>query len=90
MREDCAFSGRPARRRARDTENPDPSLRSRQLLGINILTALKPDGKVWTGKGYSPEEGRNFKATVSVAGNKLSLKGCVAVFCRTVGWTRAK
>jgi uncharacterized protein (DUF2147 family) len=75
---------------ARDGKNPDKALRTRPLIGINILTGLVPDGAGWTGKGYSPEEGRNFNAAVSVTGNKLKLKGCVAVFCRTVGWTRAK
>jgi len=75
---------------ARDGKNPDKALRTRQLIGANILTGLKPDGSGWTGKGYSPEEGRNFNATVAVTGNKLKLKGCVAVFCRTVMWTRAK
>lgn len=75
---------------ARDSKNPDKALRSRQLLGTQILTGLKPDGNGWTGKGYSPEEGRNFNATVTANGNKLNLKGCVAVFCRTVVWTRAK
>jgi uncharacterized protein (DUF2147 family) len=75
---------------ARDGNNPDKSLRNRPLLGVNVLSGLVPDGQGWKGRGYSPEEGRNFNATVSVNGNKLSLKGCVAVFCRTVGWTRVK
>jgi uncharacterized protein (DUF2147 family) len=75
---------------ARDDKNPDKALRSRPLIGVNVLTGLVANGNGWTGKGYSPEEGRHFKANVSVAGNKLTLKGCVAVFCRTVGWTRAK
>jgi uncharacterized protein (DUF2147 family) len=75
---------------ARDGKNPDKALRGRRLIGINILTELKPDGASWMGKGYSPEEGRHFKAAVSVTGDKLKLKGCVAVFCRTVGWTRAR
>lgn len=75
---------------ARDTKNPDKALRTRKLVGINILTGLKPDGSGWAGKGYSPEEGRHFNAAVTVTGNKLKLQGCVAIFCRTVGWTRAK
>lgn len=75
---------------ARDTKNPDKALRTRPLLGVNVLTGLVPDGKTWKGKGYSPEEGRTFNATVTLAGNQLNLKGCVAVFCRTVAWTRVK
>lgn len=75
---------------ARDGKNPDKALRTRPLLGLPILSGLRADGNAWTGKGYSPEEGRNFKATVTTSGNKLNLKGCVAVFCRNVAWTRAK
>jgi uncharacterized protein (DUF2147 family) len=75
---------------ARDGKNPDKALRDRPLLGLNVMTGLKPEGGAWKGRGYSPEEGRNFNATLTPNGNKLTVKGCVAVFCRTVTWTRAK
>lgn len=74
---------------ARDGKNPDKALRTRPLLGVQLLSGLRAENGVWKGKGYSPEEGRNFNATVSTVGNKLNLKGCVAVFCRSVSWTRA-
>ncbi len=73
---------------ARDTNNPDRSLRSRPLLGVQVLSNLTRDGDSWTGRGYSPEEGRNFNATVTTQGSRLNLRGCVAIFCRTVVWTR--
>ncbi len=74
---------------ARDGNNPDRALRARSLLGVAVLTNLARNGERWTGRGYSPEEGRNFNATVHVAGGRLNVRGCVAVFCRTVVWTRA-
>jgi uncharacterized protein (DUF2147 family) len=74
---------------ARDTNNPNRALRARPLLGVAVLTNLTRDGNAWTGRGYSPEEGRNFNATVRVDGGRLNVRGCVAVFCRTVVWTRA-
>ncbi len=74
---------------ARDTNNPNRALRSRPLMGVQVLTNLTRDGNAWTGRGYSPEEGRNFNATVRVDGGRLNVRGCVAVFCRTVVWTRA-
>ena len=40
-------------------------------------------------KGYSPEDGRYFNADVRREGNRLKVKGCVMVICRTVTWTRA-
>ena len=73
---------------ARDDKNPDKALRSRKLLGVAILTGLKSDGRQWTGRGYSPKEGRNFNARVRVENGKLNLRGCVSIICRTVVWTR--
>lgn len=73
---------------ARDGNNPDANLRRRQLVGISILSNLTRDGSAYTGRGYSPEEGRNFNATVTPRGNQLRVRGCVAIFCRTVEWTK--
>ncbi len=74
---------------ARDGNNPDRNLRTRPLMGVAVLTNLAREGNSWTGRGYSPEEGRNFNATVRVENGRLNVRGCVAVFCRTVVWTRA-
>lgn len=75
---------------ARDDKNPEKALRTRPLLGVQILSNLKAEGSAWKGRGYSPEDGRSFNATVTANGAKLNVRGCVAVFCRTVVWTRAK
>lgn len=74
---------------ARDTNNPNASLRERPLMGVQVLSNLTRDGNSWSGRGYSPEEGRNFNATVRSQSGRLNVRGCVAVFCRTVVWTRA-
>ncbi len=74
---------------ARDTENPNKKLRNRKLLGLRIFNSLTPDGNRYDGKGYSPEDGRYFNAEVWRSGNTLKVKGCVAVFCRTVNFTKA-
>lgn len=74
---------------ARDTNNPDRSLRSRPLLGVQIFSNLSRDGNSWSGRGYSPEDGRHFNATLTTEGNRLSVRGCVAIFCRTRVLTRA-
>jgi uncharacterized protein (DUF2147 family) len=76
---------------ARDSNNPNRNLRNRSLMGVQVLSGLTWRNDSWVGNGYSPEEGRNFNATVRLLGNgRLSLRGCVAVFCRTVEWTRAR
>lgn len=71
-----------------DERNPDKAKRGRQVTGLQIYwdLALGDDG--WRGQGYSPEDGRYYKAHLRIAGNKLTMKGCVAVFCKTVTWTR--
>ena len=73
---------------ARDTENPDKSKRNRKLLGLQIFSNLKADGNAYKGNGYSPEDGRDFKAQVYRSGSGLKVKGCVLVFCRTASFTR--
>ena len=73
----------------RDARNPDPKLRTRRVLGSNVLWDLKPAGTTWRGTCYSARDGRTFNATVSGDGGQLKLKGCVMVFCKTVVWTRA-
>ena len=73
---------------ARDDKNPDKAQRSRKLLGVAILTGLQADGNQWSGRGYSPKDGRNFKARVRIENGNLNLRGCVSIICRTVVWTR--
>ena len=74
----------------RDGNNPNRALRSRSLIGVAVLTSLQWREGAWRGQGYSPQDGRNFTATVRPEGNRLSVRGCVAVFCRTVVWTRPR
>ncbi|WP_404800828.1 DUF2147 domain-containing protein [Pseudoblastomonas flavescens] len=41
------------------------------------------------GKGYSPPDGRYFTAKVrKLSADRLEVKGCVAVFCKTQVWPR--
>ena len=42
-----------------DKNNPDPALRKRQLIGLNMLHGLKSNGKEYTGgKIYDPGNGK--------------------------------
>ncbi|GGJ37996.1 DUF2147 domain-containing protein [Sphingopyxis bauzanensis] len=71
-----------------DERNPDKAKRGRQITGLQIYWDLVPHGDGWKGEGYSPEDGRYYKAHLRVKGGKLTMKGCVSVFCRTVTWTK--
>lgn len=73
----------------RDVNNADPKLRSRPMRGVNVFRGMKASGATWVGEVYDPQRGKWLKATLSpLTTNKVSLRGCIAIFCRTVEWTR--
>ena len=75
----------------KDIHNPDPALRSRSTLGIDILQDLEFDGLFnWVGKVYNPENGKTYKAKIWLESenNTLKLRGYVSIFYRTVDWER--
>jgi uncharacterized protein (DUF2147 family) len=74
-----------------DRNNPDPALRNRPIIGLPILTGFAEDGALWRGTAYDPKNGKSYRSTLQRTGpNTLKLTGCVAFFCRSVTWTRAK
>ena len=72
-----------------DENNKDKGLRSRTLIGSDILYEIdkKPDSKrTFIGKIYNPEEGKSYKSKIRQLDNgNLEIKGCFAVVCRKVG-----
>jgi uncharacterized protein (DUF2147 family) len=74
-----------------DRNNPDPALRNRPIIGLPILTGFVADKTLWRGTAYDPKNGKSYRSTLQRTGpNTLKLTGCVAIFCRSVTWTRAK
>ena len=48
-------------------------------------------GNYGGGTAYSPDRDKTYKGKLVLAGNKLTVKGCVAFVCRDGGtWTRVK
>jgi uncharacterized protein (DUF2147 family) len=75
---------------AKDVNNPNASLKGRNLVGVTMIT-MKPAGdKKWSGTLYNPQDGKTYSGTLTQNGaNSLSLSGCVAgIFCRSQNWTR--
>ena len=75
-----------------DARNKDPQLRTRPMLGLQILT-LRPGSKpaVYDGEIYNPEDGNTYSGYVQVTGpDALRLNGCVLfnVACRGEDWVR--
>ncbi|SDR39711.1 DUF2147 domain-containing protein [Pseudovibrio sp. Tun.PSC04-5.I4] len=76
----------------KDTKNPDPKLRSRNLIGSRTILGMKPNGKdSWKGKVYNAEDGKTYSGNMElVSNNKLKLEGCVLIFCKGDTWSRTK
>lgn len=75
-----------------DAKNPDPSLRTRELMGMVILKNLKKDDDEFVGgEVYDPNSGNTYKAKARIMDDgRLKLKGFVGIslFGRNEIWTR--
>ena len=64
----------------RDDQNPDEALRERALLGLNLLSDYRFDGKKWQGKIYDPESGQTYSSNMRVTKSGiLKMRGYVGV-----------
>ncbi len=78
-----------------DEKNPEDSLRSRPVLGLEIMREFKFDGEdEWTGgKIYDPKSGNDYSAKIKLVDqNNMELRGYVVIplFGRTEEWTRVQ
>jgi uncharacterized protein (DUF2147 family) len=79
----------------RDDKNPDSTLRSRAIIGLVVLTGLKPvddDHAAWSGGSiYDPATGHTYSCIARLEGNgRLFLRGYfgIQLLGRTTTWTR--
>ncbi|WP_295142409.1 sterol desaturase family protein [uncultured Reyranella sp.] len=74
-----------------DDRNSDPSLRSRPLVGLSILSGLaRTAGGGWEGRIYNPEDGQTYRATVRrPTADTLTIEGCVLFICQKQVWRSA-
>jgi uncharacterized protein (DUF2147 family) len=79
---------------AKDENNPDAKLRSRQLLGLNMLSGLKKDGGEYTGGNiYDPGNGKTYNCSMKVEGDVLKVRGSLdkrGLLGTTMDWFRVK
>jgi uncharacterized protein (DUF2147 family) len=73
-----------------DISNPDPSLRSRPIIGLTILSGFHPKGNGWRGgHAYDPKTGHSYRSTLALDGNdRLVVTGCILFFCQSKVWQR--
>lgn len=76
----------------RDGSNPNPALRRRSIVGIDLTTDMAPDGEgAWAGSIYNPENGKTYQATLKRKGERdLEVGGCImgGLLCGSETWTR--
>lgn len=75
-----------------DLNNPDPALKGRPLVGVQIATGFRYDGgDSWSGgKLYGPERGKIVDAKLILNGDSLDVKVSAGMVKKTVTWSRAK
>ena len=77
-----------------DDKNPDPKLRTRQVLGLNMLSGLKKNGGEYSGGSiYDPGNGKTYNCSMKVEGDVLKVRGSLdkrGLLGRTMDWFRVK
>ncbi len=77
-----------------DDKNPDKALRTRQVLGLNMLSGLKKTGDEYSGGSiYDPGNGKTYNCSMKVEGDVLKVRGSLdrkGLIGRTMDWFRVK
>jgi len=72
-----------------DKGNKNVSLRNRPIIGLPIFEGWRETGpNKWKGSVYDPEDGTDYDVDITLAGDKLTLKGCIAFLCDSDTWNR--
>jgi uncharacterized protein (DUF2147 family) len=75
-----------------DKENPNEALRSRPVIGLTILSNMKPNGENrWNGTIYNPDDGNTYRSNMKLQnGNTMRVEGCIAVFCKAMKFIKVE
>jgi uncharacterized protein (DUF2147 family) len=74
-----------------DENNPEQKLKSREIVGLEILKGFVKDGDKYTdGTIYDPKSGKTYSCKMTRKGNSLDIRGYVGIslFGRTTTWTK--
>jgi len=79
----------------KDIHNPDPKLRDRDLVGLEIVSGFKRASKnKWKGgEVYDPESGKTYYGKLEFEGDTLKLRGSLdkwGLLGRSATWTRTE
>ncbi|MGO4571470.1 DUF2147 domain-containing protein [Microvirga sp. 2TAF3] len=76
---------------AKDVNNPDPKLKGRNLVGVQMISDIRPSGEGFTGQLYNYKDGKTYTGKMSFkGGNAMQLSGCIlgGLICRSQTWTK--
>lgn len=77
-----------------DSKNPNPKLKSRKLMGLNLLNNFTYKGGEWVGGTiYNPIDGKEYSCKIKTKGAKeLEVRGYVLnpMLGKTQIWTKSK
>ena len=76
-----------------DKDNPNPALRGRPLVGVEVFVSMMPDGPgKWTGTLYNTNGGQSVPGHIyELDAHTLKIEGCVgAAMCGSQNMTRLK
>ncbi|ABD88282.1 DUF2147 domain-containing protein [Rhodopseudomonas palustris] len=74
-----------------DDKNPDPSLRTRRIVGLQLFLDMLPaTSSSWSGRVYNADDGNSYASTVALLdAGRLEVRGCAGALCGSEIWTRA-
>ncbi len=75
-----------------DVKNPDAGQRNRPLLGLTIISGLRPDDdSQLKGQVYNAENGKVYEVYLKPQRTTMEVEGCFAyVLCGSQVWTRVQ
>ena len=75
-----------------DQNNVEAGLRSRPVIGVQIVLGMKPSGaNKWAGQVYNAEDGKTYSGNLTFTGGaSLQLQGCAlgGLVCKGQTWTK--
>lgn len=75
-----------------DVNNPNPALRNRRLVGLQVFAAGAPIPNGQDGTLYNPKDGKTYSGRLVMKGpNAIEVSGCVlGILCRSQNWSRLR
>lgn len=74
-----------------DSKNPNSSLASRPMIGVQLFIGMQPAGPGrWAGRIYNADDGGVYDSKIAWMGpNALRVEGCLGAICGGENWTKA-